>query len=147
MWCEEDLEIPSPDNSANISPLEGSWECSVDASVVGNIAGYAVVHKQDHTTGDYWTAMDVSKVNSVFEGEWCGIKLALQSALDKEANSVHIKTDSKAAALAFEMGSIPFGWHIFPLFYQCQLLCKQFDKVNVLYVPRSENSLADELDR
>uniref|UniRef100_A0A803QFE2 RNase H type-1 domain-containing protein n=1 Tax=Cannabis sativa TaxID=3483 RepID=A0A803QFE2_CANSA len=107
VWCEEEVELQTPVKSDNTKNLEGSWECYVDASVVESYAGYAIVYKQEEPPCDYWIATEVSKVESVFEGELCGIKLALQSALDQKANSIHIKTDSKNAATAFEIGSIP----------------------------------------
>uniref|UniRef100_A0A803NN45 Reverse transcriptase n=1 Tax=Cannabis sativa TaxID=3483 RepID=A0A803NN45_CANSA len=124
----------------------------VDASVVEEAAGFAAVFISEDQPSVVEAGLPILKssfavsngpVYSVLEGELHGIKLALLMAKESGLESVIIETDSKAAAVAFESGHMPFCWDIYPLFCECLRLCKNFHSCVVSFIPREQNLLAD----
>uniref|UniRef100_A0A803PAP7 RNase H type-1 domain-containing protein n=1 Tax=Cannabis sativa TaxID=3483 RepID=A0A803PAP7_CANSA len=109
--------------------IDGSWRDDLDED------GFAVFHRHQNLE-DSWVAVGHDEVEGVLEGELRGIALALQAGLDKNVSKVRIETDSKASALAFKVGSLLFGWNVFPIFSFCLNHCKSFDDVLVSFVPR-----------
>uniref|UniRef100_A0A803NZ44 RNase H type-1 domain-containing protein n=1 Tax=Cannabis sativa TaxID=3483 RepID=A0A803NZ44_CANSA len=79
----------------------------VDASVVREEAGFAAVLIMGNQLADYIIATNFGRVYSVLEGELQGILMALQMASEAGFKMVRIESDSKAAATAFQAGSIP----------------------------------------
>ncbi|XP_030477965.1 uncharacterized protein LOC115695006 [Cannabis sativa] len=136
---ESSLDIPE-------EPPDDHWRCSVDASVAGGRAGFAVFHRQQELEKS-WLAVGVGNVEGVLEGELRAIELALESGLKHQVVKIWVETDSKVAALAFKNARIPYGWRVFPLFSKCMNLCERFESVIVTYVPRTSNVHADSLAR
>ncbi|KAM6542685.1 hypothetical protein CsatB_007132 [Cannabis sativa] len=126
----------------------------VDASVFQEQAGFAAVIFSGSNLENQavvapmenmLTAVNFGKVYSVLEGELQGIMLALHLALEAGIQEVRIESDSMAAVNAFQAGFLPFCWDTYPLFCNCLRLCKKFVMVNVSYIPRELNVVADKL--
>uniref|UniRef100_A0A803Q610 Reverse transcriptase n=1 Tax=Cannabis sativa TaxID=3483 RepID=A0A803Q610_CANSA len=95
----------------------------VDASVAREEAGFATVLITGNQMADYLIAANCET----------GFKM------------VKVESDSKAVVTAFQAGSIPLCWSVFPLFSKCLKLCKEFVNVEVSYIPRDQNVVADKL--
>uniref|UniRef100_A0A803PJF5 Reverse transcriptase n=1 Tax=Cannabis sativa TaxID=3483 RepID=A0A803PJF5_CANSA len=107
----------------------------------------AVVCCYDELSSNPWIVVDFSMVSGVLEGELLGIQVALKEATERRVRKIKIESDSKVAVLAFESGSLPYGWGTYPLFSLCLDLRKSFKDVVISFIPQLENGLADSLAR
>ncbi|XP_060957672.1 uncharacterized protein LOC133029200 [Cannabis sativa] len=138
------LESVSEPERQNADPSPSAILFMVDASVVGNEVGLGIV--QTNVPREVAiSAQAFRTVLSVLEAEFEAILLCLELCADLGLEEVCIHSDSSTAVKALQAQSLPYAWGSYPSFAKCLSMLNSYNQWSVVYISRSENSVADQL--
>ncbi|KAF4358799.1 hypothetical protein G4B88_029615 [Cannabis sativa] len=126
------------------SPTHSGIMLIVDASVLGADAGLGVV-QSNVPVEEAITIQAFCSVLSVLQAEFEAILLCLELCAEMHLEVAVVHSDSAIVVKALQAKSLPYAWGSYPSFAKCLSLLNCFNGWSVVYVPRSDNSVVDQL--